>query len=82
MLSYFLRMTRESFMYNFHHPDLSYMTQDEENFVKRFAPYVNEKNVLQISELLSKAITDIGRNANAKMVLFDITLQLTALLRQ
>ena len=82
MLAYFLRMTRESFMYNFHHPDLCYMTQDEENFVKRFAPYVNEKNVLQISELLSKAITDIGRNANAKMVLFDITLQLTALLRQ
>ena len=82
MLAYFLRMTRESFMYNFHNPDLSYMTQDEENFVKRFAPFVNERNVMMISELLSKAITDIGRNANAKMVLFDITLQLTVLLKK
>ena len=82
MLTYFLRMVRESFMYNFHIAELSYMTSEEENFVKRFAPYVNEANVILLSDLFSKAITDIGRNANARMVFFDIALQATVLLRK
>ena len=75
-------MVRESFMYNFHIAELSYMTSEEENFVKRFAPYVNEANVILLSDLFSKAITDIGRNANARMVFFDIALQATVLLRK
>lgn len=82
MLTFFLRMFRESFMYNFHISDISYMTVEEENFVKRFAPFVNENNILALSELMSKGITDIGRNTNARMVLFDIILQTTALLRR
>ena len=82
MLTYFLRMIRESFVYNFHQPDLTYMTVEEENFVKRFAPYVNELNVVELSELMTKAIFDIGRNANARMVFFDVALQSTVLLRR
>lgn len=81
MLTYFIRMVRESFMYNFHHPELTYMTAEEEGFVRNFAPYVNEANVIQLFELFSKAANDIGRNANAKMVFFDVTLQATVLLR-
>lgn len=53
LLLYFQRMTRESFMYNFHIPELSYMTLEEENFTKRFSPFINEKNVIEIQELLS-----------------------------
>lgn len=82
MLTYFLRMIRESFVYNFHNSNLTYMTMEEETFVKKFAPYVNENNVIGLSELISKAIFDIGRNANAKMVFFDITLQATVLLKK
>jgi len=82
MLTYFNRMVRESFMYNFHNPELTYMTLEEENFVKRFAPYVNELNVVELSELMEKASFDIGRNANAKMVFFDVSLQTTVLLRR
>ena len=82
MLTYFNRMVRESFMYNFHIPDLTYMTVEEENFVKRFAPFVNELNVVELSELMEKACFDIGRNANAKMVFFDVSLQVTVLLRR
>ena len=82
MLTYFNRMVRESFMFNFHNPDLVYMTIEEENFVKRFAPYVNELNVVELSELMEKASSDIGRNANAKMVFFDVALQTTVLLRR
>ena len=81
MLNYFLRMIRESFMYNFHNSELNYITKEEEQFVKNFAPYVNELNVMEFSDLLSKAIVDIGRNCNGRMVFFDIALQATVLIR-
>ena len=72
MLAYFLRLVRENFMYNFHDPQLCYMTRDEENFARNFSPYVNEANVIEMSALINRAIRDIGQNANAKIVLFDM----------
>ena len=72
MLAYFLRLVRENFMYNFHDPQLCYMTRDEENFARNFAPYINEANVIEMSELMNRAMRDIGQNANAKIVLFDM----------
>lgn len=81
MLRYFLRMIRESFMYNFRIPELNYMTEEEENFVRRFAPYVNEANVIEMSDLMAEGIRDIGQNANARIVFFDTALRMTRLLR-
>lgn len=82
MLRYFLRMIRESFMYNFRIPELNYMTEEEENFVRRFAPYVNEANVIEMSDLMAEGIRDIGQNANARIVFFDTALRMTRLLRK
>ncbi len=81
-LNYFLRMTRENFMYNFGNGELNYMTQKEENFATNFARFVNEKNILSISDLANRAIRDIGQNANAKIVFFDFSLQTIVLLLQ
>ena len=74
-LNYFHRMVRENFMFNFHNAELVYMTQQEEQFAERFAPFINERNVIELSEMAEKAIRDITQNANAKMVFFDIALQ-------
>lgn len=82
MLRYFLRMIRESFMYNFRIPELNYMTEEEDNFVRRFAPYVNEANVIEMSDLIAEGIRDIGQNANARIVFFDTALRMTRLLRK
>ena len=79
-LTFFLRMTRENFMYNFQDEALCYMTQEEENFAKNFARFVNEKNVIPISDLANLAIRDIGQNANGKIVFFDLALQMIVLL--
>ena len=73
-------MIRESFMYNFQQPELVYMTQEEEDFTKNFARFVNEANVIEIEELLATARRDIGQNANAKIVFFDLALHLIVLL--
>jgi DNA polymerase-3 subunit delta' len=81
-LTYFLRLIRENFMYNFHQEELCYMNQREEDFAKNFARFVNEANILPISELANRAIRDIGQNANAKIVFFDMALQMIVLLIQ
>ena len=81
-LNYFLRLVRENFMYNFQQQELCYMTQREEDFAKNFARFINEANVLPISDLIIRAIRDIGQNANAKIVFFDMALQMIVLLIQ
>lgn len=79
-LAYFLRLVRENFAYNFMQPELNYMTQQEEDFARNFARFVNEKNVLQMNELGNRAIRDISQNANAKIVFFDMAMQMIVLL--
>ena len=81
-LNYFLRLVRENFMYNFQQADLCYMTQREEDFAHNFARFINEANVLPISDLITRAIRDIGQNANGKIVFFDLSLQMIVLLIQ
>lgn len=81
-LNFFLRMTRENFMYNFQNEELCYMTQQEENFAKNFARFINENNILAINDLANLAIRDIGQNANGKIVFFDLALQMIVLLLQ
>ena len=81
-LQYFLRLVRENFMYNFHQEELCYMTQREEGFAQNFARFINEANVIPISDLVTRAIRDIGQNANGKIVFFDLALQMIVLLIQ
>ena len=81
-LEYFLRLIRENFMYNFQQPDIVYMTQREEDFARNFARFINEANVIPISELANLAIRDISQNANAKIVFFDFALRMIVLLIQ
>lgn len=80
LLTYFLRMVRENFVYNFHQRELVYMTPVEESFSKNFARYVNEANVVEMNMVMEKAIRDIGQNANGKIVFFDLALKMIMLL--
>lgn len=80
MLTYFSQQVRENFIRNFGIPELNYMTQEEEDFSKKFSRFINEANVIEISELMAKAIRDIGQNANSKVVFFDLALQMIILL--
>ncbi|MBR2234226.1 MAG: AAA family ATPase [Prevotella sp.] len=81
-LAYFLHMLRESFMSNFKNHDLSYMSMAEEQFTNNFGRFINEANVLPISDLANLAIRDISQNANGKIVFFHMVLQMIVLLIQ
>ena len=81
-LDYCQRMTRENFIYNLHRKEMNYMTLPEQNFATRFAPFVNERNVMGIMDELSEAQLHIEQNVNAKMVFFDFSLKMIVLLKQ
>lgn len=79
-MDYFIRLTRENFMYNFGNPDLNYMSEEEEAFANKFARFINEANIIPITEMADKVQRDIKQNANAKIVFFDLALQMIMLL--
>ena len=80
-LQYAQRMIRESFTANLHRPELNYMNMEEQQFTSKFAPFVSEKNAMGIMKELQEAQIHIEQNVNAKMVFFDLILQLTVLIK-
>ena len=81
-LSFCQRMIRENFIYNFHQPGITYLSMEEQNFSNRFAPFINEANVIGIMNELNEAQRHIEQNVNAKMVFFDFALKMIVLLIQ
>lgn len=81
-LTFCQRMIRENFIYNFHQPELTYLSVEEKNFSNRFAPFINEGNVIGIMNELNEAQRHIEQNVNAKMVFFDFALKMIVLLLQ
>lgn len=70
--SYFSRMIRESFIANLKIDRLNAMTEKERNFTSRFSPFVHSGNVEKLSGEADRARNDISRNANQKIVWFDM----------
>ena len=80
-LAYCQHMLRENFIYNFHCKEMNYMTVAEQQFATRFAPFVNERNVMGIMHELSEAQIHIEQNVNPRMVFFDFSLKMIVLLK-
>ncbi len=58
------------------------MNTDEAGFAVKFAPFINERNVIDIMDELAKAERHVTQNVNAKMVFFDLSLRLTVLIKR
>lgn len=81
-LDYCASMIRENFIYNLRMPQLSLLTAEEENFSRRFAPFIHEKNVEELNNEINRARIDVEHNANSKIVIFDLGLQFAYLIRR
>lgn len=81
LLDYFAGMVRESFISNVGIDSLQRATPDEKLFIRKFGPFINHNNVEEISREIDRASKDIARNANQKIVWFDLFLELTRLIR-
>ena len=79
-LAFCQRQVRENFVYNFHLPELNAQTEEEATFSRNFARFINERNVIPITEELARAENDIAQNVNARMVFFTMALKIIVLL--
>ena len=80
-LQYAQRQIRENFIYNFHCPDMNYQTEAERNFSTKFAPFIHDGNVEKMMNELGKAEQQIAQNGNAKIIFFDLCLQMIVLVK-
>ena len=81
-LSYCQNMLRENFIYNFHLPELNYMTDKESDFAKKFSRFINERNIVEFTEAFSRAQRDVEQNVNSKTIFFDFALKTIILIRK
>lgn len=81
-LQYAQRQVRENFIRNMQCPELNYQTEEERVFSDRFFPFIHEGNVEAIVEQLSLAEQQIQQNGNAKMIFFDLCLQMIVLIKK
>lgn len=81
-LDYCQRMIRENFVYNLRNGNLVYMNNEEAGFSSRFAPFINERNVIGIMNELTEAQLHVEQNVNPKMIFFDFSLKMIMLLKQ
>lgn len=81
-LQYAQRQVRENFIYNLRHQELNYQTASEREFSSRFAPFIHAGNVEQIMNELDRAERQIEQNGNAKIIFFDLCLQMIVLIKK
>lgn len=81
-LDYCQRMTRENFNMNIKMSSLCAMTPAEEVFSVKFSQFITVNNVEQLIRQFNDAATDIAANSQAKIVLFDMAVKITILIRR
>ena len=81
-LEYGLRAIRESLALHFNAPGIVYISEKERVFIPNFAPYVNGINVVPISDELNRAILDIERNGNGRIIFLDMALKFTGFIKK
>lgn len=80
-LQYVQRQIRENYIYNFGQNEMNYQTENEKQFSTKFAPFIHEGNVEKMMEQLGKAEQQIAQNGNAKIIFFDLCLQMIVLVK-
>ncbi len=82
-LMFCLNFFRQALLLNYSASDLVYLEPKTETFkLEKFAPFVHNANILEISNELQDAIYHIERNGNAKIILTDLSIKLTRLLHK
>jgi len=81
-LQYAQQQVRENYIRNIGQPDLNYQMEAERDFSVKFAPFIHEGNVEGIMNQLDLAERQIEQNGNAKMIFFDLCLQMIVLIKK
>ena len=81
-LQYAQQQVRENYIRNVGQPELNYQMEEERDFSVKFAPFIHSGNVEGIMNQLDLAERQIEQNGNAKMIFFDLCLQMIVLIKK
>ena len=82
-LRFCLNYFRQALLLNYKANELVYLEPKSENFkLEKFAPFVHDNNILEISKEIQDAVYHIERNGNSKIILTDLSIKLTRLLHK
>ncbi len=82
-LSYCLEIFRQALLKNYKADSLLYFESHDGKFsLDKFAPFVHQNNIFEITEALEEAEYHIERNGNAKIIFTDLSIQLTRLIHK
>lgn len=82
-LEYCMEMFRQALLINYKVNKLVYLKPEDTSFkLENFAPFVNDKNILEIFDELSDAMYHIERNGNPKIIFTDLSIKLTRLIHK
>jgi len=81
-LQYAQQQVRENYVRNLGQPELNYQMEAEREFSVKFAPFIHSGNVEGIMNQLDLAEKQIEQNGNAKMIFFDLCLQMIVLIKK
>ena len=75
-LLYAIKMIRECLIFNFANQKLLKINDEEREFISKFSSFIHEENSITIVQEMEKAINSINRNASAKILFFQLSLQM------
>ena len=82
-LSYCLELFRQALLENYSVKELVYFEPVEADFaLSKFAPFVHQNNIYEISKALEEAAHHVSRNGNGKIIFSDLSIQLTRLIHR
>lgn len=82
-ISFCLELFREALLKNYQADSILYFEPNDDSFsLDKFAPFVHQNNIFEITEALENAFYHIERNGNAKIIFTDLSIQLTRLIHR
>ena len=81
-LLFTLEMFRSAIIGHYSSSHLALLSEEQEKFLQKFAPFINNQNIVGLNDTINKAYLHIERNANPKVLLLDVSLKLYALLKK
>lgn len=79
-LAYSLKAIRKNLIRNLQIEPLIKELPEETSFNMKFSNFIHTGNIYEMAEQINKAIADIERNGNSRMILMDVSLQFHNLL--
>tara|TARA_R110002050_G_scaffold128638_3_gene249947 strand:- start:223 stop:1377 length:1155 start_codon:yes stop_codon:yes gene_type:complete len=82
-ISYCVEIFREALLKNYDSDTLLFFEANDASFsLPKFAPFVHQNNIFEITAALEEAAYHIERNGNAKIIFTDLSIKLTRLIHK